>query len=120
MYPNKKQLGWINTFRVFIISALAFAGSATAFASEAELDIPALNNTYNLFGTVVSGSTLLGWGMVVAVLGMLFGLTEFFKIKKLRAHRSMLEVSHLIYETCKTYLFQQGKLLVLLECFIGF
>ena len=53
--------------------------------------------------------------MVIAVLGMLFGLMEFFRIKKLPAHKSMLEVSDLIYETCKTYLFQQGKFLAILE-----
>jgi K(+)-stimulated pyrophosphate-energized sodium pump len=50
---------------------------------------------------------------------MLFGLFEFLRIKKLPAHKSMLEVSGLIYETCKTYLFQQGKFLAVLEVLIG-
>ena len=50
---------------------------------------------------------------------MLFGLMEFIRIKRMPAHKSMLDVSALIYETCKTYLFQQGKLLILLEAFIG-
>jgi K(+)-stimulated pyrophosphate-energized sodium pump len=67
----------------------------------------------------MAGTTLLGAGMVVAVLGAIFGLIEFMKIKKLPAHQSMLDVSALIYETCKTYLLQQGKLLVVLEAFIG-
>src|ERR1700677_557479 len=57
--------------------------------------------------------------MVIAALGMLFGLMEFLRIKKLPAHKSMLEVSALIYETCKTYLFQQGKFLAILELLIG-
>jgi len=55
----------------------------------------------------------------IIVLGMLFGLWQFMRIKKLPAHYSMLSVSHIIYETCKTYLFQQGKFLVILFLIIG-
>ncbi len=92
---------------------------ALAFASEVELKIPELTTIYNLFGRTIAGTTILGWGMVVAVLGMLFGLYEFVKVRSLPAHQSMLDVSSLIYETCKTYLLQQGKFLILLETFIG-
>src|SRR3954467_6834121 len=99
-------------------TTLALAPSA-ALASEAELHIPELSTTYNLFGSTVAGTTLLGWGIVVGLLGMLFGFIEFLRIKKLPAHQSMLDISALIYETCKTYLFQQGKLLMVLEGFIG-
>src|SRR3954466_6081497 len=99
--------------------ALAALIPGTALASEAELHIPELSTTYNLFGSTVAGTTLLGWGIVVGFLGMIFGLVEFMRIKKLPAHQSMLDISALIYETCKTYLFQQGKLLILLEVFIG-
>ncbi len=106
-------------FRTLALAALAMGMSVSAFASEAELHIPELNNTFNVFGTPMAGTTLLGAGMVVAVLGAIFGLIEFMKIKKLPAHQSMLDVSALIYETCKTYLLQQGKLLVVLEAFIG-
>lgn len=103
-----------------LLAALVVLGfQSPALASEAELHIPALNIGFELFGTTVAGTTLLGWGMVVAVLGMVFGWVEFTRIKKLPAHQSMLDVSHLIYETCKTYLVQQGKLLILLEAFIG-
>ncbi|OFZ19305.1 MAG: sodium-translocating pyrophosphatase [Bdellovibrionales bacterium GWB1_55_8] len=105
-------LKWVSAFAV-----LAF--DAQAFASEADLRIPELNNTYEFFGSTITGATILGLGMIVAFLGMIFGWIEFLKIKKLKAHQSMLDVSHLIYETCKTYLIQQGKLLVLLEMFIG-
>src|SRR4051812_22671740 len=112
MDPSKKQSGWINAFKLLFFSALSFASSASAFASEAELHIPELHYTYHLFGSEVAGSTLLGWGMVVAVLGMVFGIVEYFRIRNLPVHRSMLEVSNLIYETCKTYLLQQGKLLI--------
>jgi K(+)-stimulated pyrophosphate-energized sodium pump len=93
--------------------------SAQAMASEAELHIPDLGTTYTIFGNSVAGTTILGFGVVVALLGMVFGLIEFMKIKALPAHESMLEVSDLIYQTCKTYLFQQGKLLIVLEAFIG-
>jgi len=102
-----------------ILGVLAAAFSGSAFASEAELHIPALTNTFNIFGTTMTGSAILGWGMVVALLGMVFGFFEFLRIKKLPAHQSLLDISHLIYETCKTYLFQQGKLLLILEAFIG-
>lgn len=119
MRRSNQQPSWISTCWMFIITAFTFGMSTSAFASEAELHIPALNNTFNLFGSTIEGSTLLGWGMGVAILGMVFGLIEFNRIKNMPAHRSMLEVSNLIYETCKTYLFQQGKLLAGLEFFIG-
>lgn len=124
MSPTKEQLKqkqWMKQVGLFIVMIVmaAVAGSTAALASEAELHIPSLHYTYHLFGTDVAGTTLLGWGMVIALLGMVFGFVEFCKVKALPAHRSMLEVSNLIYETCKTYLFQQGKLLVVLEVFIG-
>src|SRR6516162_9145911 len=95
--------------KYWLLALGAFMLQGQAMASEAELHIPDLNTTYNLFGSTVSGTTILGFGLVVGLLGMVFGLIEFMRIKKLPAHDSMLEVSNLIYETCKTYLFQQGK-----------
>ena len=99
--------------------ALGLAFASVARASEADLHLPELNMVYNLFGTEISGNALLGWGMVISALGMVFGLVEFNRIKNLKAHKSMLDISHLIYETCKTYMIQQGKLLIVLELFIG-
>ena len=58
-------------------------------------------------------------GLVVSALGLVFGLVIFMRLKNMPVHASMLEVSELIYETCKTYLLTQGKFLLLLECFIG-
>jgi K(+)-stimulated pyrophosphate-energized sodium pump len=107
---------------VRLLKWFAFLSTAlvpTAYASEAELHIPELTHTFTIFGNPVAGTTILMSGLVVGALGMLFGLMEFNRIKKMPAHDSMLEVSALIYETCKTYLFQQGKLLILLEAFIG-
>ena len=65
------------------------------------------------------GSTLLSGGIVVCVLGLVFGLVIYHQLKNLPVHKSMLEISELIYETCKTYLVTQGKFILLLEVFIG-
>ncbi|MEO6224073.1 MAG: sodium/proton-translocating pyrophosphatase, partial [Vicinamibacterales bacterium] len=67
----------------------------------------------------VDGRTLLMVGLLVCALGLLFGLVIYTQLKNMPVHASMLEVSELIYETCKTYLIQQGKLLLILELFIG-
>ena len=83
---------------------------AWAVASEANLMIPKLSADQN---------HLLLIGIVVCILGMLFGLYQFNKVKKLEAHQAMLDVANTIYETCKTYLIQQGKFLAILFAFIG-
>ncbi|MBL7714362.1 MAG: sodium-translocating pyrophosphatase [Bdellovibrionales bacterium] len=100
-----------------IASTLGLGGSA--FGSEADLPIPDLNVMFNIFGTQISGTSLLGWGMVVVFVGMGFGVWEFFKVKNLPAHSSLLEVSSLIYKTCVAYLIQQAKFLIVLEAIIG-
>ena len=67
----------------------------------------------------INGRTLLMGGLGVCVLGLVFGLVIFNQLKNLPVHRSMLEISELIYETCKTYLITQGKFILILELFIG-
>src|SRR5215831_19503898 len=67
----------------------------------------------------ISGPTLLMGGLLVALLGMVFGLVIYQKLRNLPVHSSMREISELIYETCKTYLKTQGKFLMILEIFIG-
>ncbi len=89
---------------------LLMAVPSEAMASEANLVIPALNQTQN---------NLLIIGIIVCVLGMFFGLFQFMKVRRLPAHQSMLDVANTIYETCKTYLIQQGKFLLILFAFIG-
>jgi K(+)-stimulated pyrophosphate-energized sodium pump len=84
---------------------------AIAAASEANLKIPDLSQGQN---------NLLLYGIVVCVLGMLFGFYQYIRVKNIRAHKSMLDVADIIYETCKIYLIQQGKLLCILFAFIGF
>ncbi|MEI7981347.1 MAG: sodium-translocating pyrophosphatase [Bacteroidota bacterium] len=88
----------------------ALALPLMTFASEADLAIPSLNPDQN---------NLLLFGFLVCFLGMLFGLYQFRKVRKLGAHQSMLDVSKIIFETCKTYLIQQGKFLVILFVIIG-
>ncbi len=99
--------------------SLLILGATPAVASEASIVLPELNQNYYIFGMIFSGYELLKIGMIICLGGMLFGFYEFCKIKKLPAHKSMLEVSSIIYETCKTYMIQQGKLLIVLELCIG-
>jgi len=88
-------------------------------AAEANLVIPNLAIPMNIGGNEIMGTTLLWIGVIVGFLGIGFGLIEFMRVKGLPAHKSMLGISDLIYETCKTYLLQQGRFLVLLEMAIA-
>jgi K(+)-stimulated pyrophosphate-energized sodium pump len=83
---------------------------------EANLKIPDLSQVS--FGGM-SGRTLLQWGLLVCLLGLGFGMVIFKQLRVLPVHQSMLEISELIYETCKTYLIQQGKFLLILWVFIA-
>jgi K(+)-stimulated pyrophosphate-energized sodium pump len=106
--------------------AVALACSAATFAQqpapesaggEANLKLPDLSSVTFLNG--IDGHTLLLFGILFCVFGLIFGLTIYSRLKNLPVHRSMLEISDLIYETCKTYLITQGKFLMLLEAFIA-
>ena len=83
---------------------------------EVNLRLPDLNQGDFLGFT---GHQILLTGLVVCVLGLLFGLMSYSHVKNLPVHRSMAEISELIYETCKAYMVQQGKLLLVLFGFIG-
>src|SRR5215211_3203435 len=83
---------------------------------EASLILPDLG-TQSFMG--INARTLLMGGLVVCVLGLAFGMVIFYRLKNMPVHRSMLEVSELIYETCKTYLITQGKFILILEAFIA-
>jgi K(+)-stimulated pyrophosphate-energized sodium pump len=96
--------------------ALIGLGASDALASEAELKIPDLRQVQFLD---ISGYTLLVVGLFVCVLGMLFGLVQYVQVRALPVHQAMREISELIYETCKTYLFTQGKFIALLWAFIA-
>ncbi len=84
---------------------------------EANLILPDLDSV-SFLGGIPGGKLLLG-GIVVCLLGLTFGLVIYRHLKNLPVHKSMLEISDLIYETCKTYLITQGKFILLLEILIG-
>jgi K(+)-stimulated pyrophosphate-energized sodium pump len=113
-------------FRRLLSPAIAVAGllllaSPTIAQSheggEANLHLPDLSEV-KFFGGI-DGHSLLLTGLIVCVLGLLFGLAMYMNLKKLPVHRSMREISELIYETCKTYLITQGKFILILEAFIA-
>ena len=101
------------------LTALLAQESAPArhAGGEAALVLPDLGSATFLGG--IDGRTLLLGGLVVCALGLAFGLVIYQQLKKMPVHRSMLEVSELIYETCKTYLQTQGRFLLVLWVFIG-
>src|SRR6188508_1861863 len=92
------------------------AASAHAGGGEASLVLPDLGQV-SMLG--YNTRTLLVLGVGICMLGLLFGLVSYSRLQKLPVHRSMLEVSELIYETCKTYLKTQGKFILVLWVFIA-
>ncbi len=99
-----------------IAALIALFAVPLAWAGEAELVVPDLGSQ-NFLG--MPGNTLLMIGLGVCALGLLFGMVIFSQLRGLPVHRSMREISELIYETCKTYLVTQGKFLAMLWVFIG-
>jgi len=97
-----------------LLFTVLFASAAAA--SEAELQIPDLS-TVSFLG--MTGHSLLVWGLLICFLGMVFGFVQYMQIRSLPVHRAMREISELIWETCKTYLFTQGKFLAILWAFIA-
>ena len=104
---------------LLLTTALMLASAGGAFASEADLKIPNLDRvTFSTLGGV-HGDTLMYIGLAVCVLGGLFGLLQYQQTKNLPVHQSMATVSNTIWETCKTYLFTQGKFLAILWLLIA-
>ncbi|HVT15814.1 MAG TPA: sodium-translocating pyrophosphatase [Thermoanaerobaculia bacterium] len=103
-------------FFLALATAAAALRASPAAASEADLKLPDLASV-SFLG--VNGHDLLVYGLLVCLAGMLFGLVTYVQLKNLPVHRSMRDVSELIFETCKTYLINQGKFILLLELFIG-
>jgi K(+)-stimulated pyrophosphate-energized sodium pump len=104
---------------LFALMSMAVLGAPlrAAEGGEANLQLPDLSSARFLGG--IDGRSLLMWGLVVCVLGFVFGLVMFVRLRNMPVHAAMREVSELIYETCKTYLATQGKFLLILECFIA-
>ncbi|HEY4117908.1 MAG TPA: sodium/proton-translocating pyrophosphatase, partial [Byssovorax sp.] len=105
-------------FVALLAAVAALVGApAVAHADETALRLPDLASVTFLGG--MTGRALLMSGMGVSALGMVFGLVIYMQLKNLPVHTAMLEVSELIYETCKTYLVTQIKFILLLELLIG-
>src|SRR3990172_8105454 len=127
--PAQKTRGWnlltrlirralvAVALRARVATAIAKEGAAHHGGGEASLTLPDLSTV--TFAGGLNGHTLLLFGLLVCALGMIFGIAAFAHIRKCPVHQAMGEISDLIYETCKTYLTQQGKFLILLWVFIS-
>jgi K(+)-stimulated pyrophosphate-energized sodium pump len=112
-----KALAGVLTLLAMTATALAQTGASTHEAGgEAALKLPDLS-TVSFLGT--NGHSLLMIGLLFCVAGLAFGLVIYQQLKNLPVHRSMREISELIYETCKTYLITQGKFILILWAFIA-
>jgi K(+)-stimulated pyrophosphate-energized sodium pump len=110
---NKKPLFWA------AVSAAVLALSPRALAGEADINIPDLTQVkFDGLGGV-HGTTLMYAGLVICVIAAFFGLWQYIQTKALPVHESMASVSETIWETCKTYLFTQGKFLAILWALIA-
>jgi K(+)-stimulated pyrophosphate-energized sodium pump len=114
--PLRSARTWLTVGGCLLTAIAVFLFAPAAFGSEADLKIPDLESL-KVLGT--NARVLLYGGLGVCVLGMLFGLGMYRHVRDLPVHKAMLEVSELIYETCKTYLLTQGKFILLLEAFVG-
>jgi K(+)-stimulated pyrophosphate-energized sodium pump len=110
---TRKPLAIVATF-IAIITA-----TTKLHAGEADLKIPPLDQvSFDGLGGV-GGTTLMYFGIAMCVIGTIFGLVQYWQTKSLPVHKSMADVSQTIWETCKTYLIQQGKFLAVLWLLIG-
>jgi K(+)-stimulated pyrophosphate-energized sodium pump len=109
-----KAQNWTRFIAPAVVAALAAVPAA--FASEADLQLPPIDDkiVFAVFGKPVMGATLMWGGIIVAVIGAVFGLIQYHQVNNLPTHPSMRNVSNIIWETCKSYLTQQGKFLALL------
>ena len=106
MFKDKRSI-WTLLLTGFMFLLL----TGTAFAAEANIQLPNLKEVTFLGGTL-GGMMILNIGLIICLIGMGFGILQYVQTKNLPAHKSMLDVSQTIWETCKTYLFQQGKFLL--------
>jgi K(+)-stimulated pyrophosphate-energized sodium pump len=104
---------------ISLIAAAFWGATGSLHAGEADLKIPGLEQVkFDGLGGM-SGLTLMYLGIVMCAVGAIFGLIQYRRTKNLPVHKSMSDVSHMIWETCKTYLLQQGKFLAILWALIA-
>ncbi len=94
----------------YSLGIILFLMTPMAFAGEADIKIPDLTQI-SFMGGSLGGLTILNIGLLICAIGMIFGWLQYTQTKNLPSHQAMLDVSDTIWETCKTYLFQQGKFL---------
>jgi len=112
---NRQRLAFLLLFFVAL-----FASASQLSASEADLTIPDLHQgKFNIFGTTISAWNLLAGGALVICGTLGISLYQFYQIKRQPAHQSMLDIAEIIFQTCKTYLIQQGKFLLMLWVLIA-
>jgi len=110
------KFGAVAAIASLLAAATAFAQSTEEPGGEAALKLPDLSQVQFLG---VDGHKLLLFGILFCVFGLIFGLVIYSRLKNLPVHKSMRDISELIYETCKTYLITQGKFLIVLWLFIA-
>src|ERR1022692_3839789 len=103
---------------LFTVSAAAALAQPANEGGEASLKLPDLSSVSFLNGAI-DGHRLLLIGILFCIFGLGFGMAIYIRLKNLPVHRSMREISELIYETCKTYLVTQGRFILLLWVFIA-
>src|SRR5437660_3621267 len=110
----KSSLGAVAAVLVLLLTG------AAAHAGEQNLPIPNLweHGRFERLGGISPG-VLLFWGSFVILGTLAISLYQLLQIHKQPAHKSMLDISEIIFQTCKTYLIQQGKFLLMLFCFIA-
>ena len=105
---------------LFAFALPLLIGVILAIAGEADIVLPDLGDVnFTIFGGSLNGIHIMYFGLLVCILGLVFGLVQSNQTKNLPAHSSMLNVSDIIWETCKSYLAQQGKFLVILWVLIA-
>jgi K(+)-stimulated pyrophosphate-energized sodium pump len=111
---HKNKLRFLGLF-----TTILFGAASSLHAGEADLKIPGLEQvSFDGLGGM-SGLTLMYLGIVMCAVGAIFGLAQYRRTKNLPVHKSMSDVSRMIWETCKTYLWQQGKFLAVLWALIA-
>ena len=100
------------------MAVMLFLMVPMAFAGEADIKLPDLSQI-SFMGGALSGMMILNLGLVICFVGMIFGWMQYIQTKNLPAHQAMLDVSQTIWETCKTYVLQQGKFLAALWVLIA-
>jgi K(+)-stimulated pyrophosphate-energized sodium pump len=115
----KRKYKALATLMCVLLPTFAYAQPEQSGGGEANLTLPDLTTVHFANFGGLDGHALLSIGLLFCAGGLLFGLAIYVQLKNLAVHRTMLEISDLIYETCKTYLVTQGKFILLLWAFIA-